>query len=170
MNQTKLNHHDVQAGGPLDEARLAQIRSRALHLYGDAPPLVSFYEETSEEPAQYEVHAGCVEAKRRRWKCGTCVATVPGDGADSGETAIAIAHAGRDLLDLVAEVERLREEVTGLRDMLRRWGERAQRQHARAERAAVVAYLRGWGQRIGGADEPSGLADEIEQGLHRRAL
>ena len=34
------------------------------------------------------------------------------------------------------------------------------------ERAKIVAWLRGWGERIGGADSPSGLADEIESGEH----
>lgn len=34
------------------------------------------------------------------------------------------------------------------------------------ERAKVVAWLRGWNERIGGSDTPAGLADEIEAGLH----
>lgn len=34
------------------------------------------------------------------------------------------------------------------------------------ERAKVVAWLRGWSERVGGADLPPGLADEIEAGMH----
>jgi hypothetical protein len=44
----------------------------------------------------------------------------------------------------------------------------AESRGAERERAAVVAYLRGWNERMGGAESPAALADEIEAGLHRR--
>lgn len=37
------------------------------------------------------------------------------------------------------------------------------------ERAAVVAWLHGWCDRIGGAERPWDLGDEIAEGLHRAA-
>lgn len=112
-------HREIEVGGELTEDRLAEIAVRAFLLRnrlvspaealgstedGETPLLVEHHDEEDPSESWIEVHVGCGDA------CGVFV-TVPWDG-DMGcvptENAVAIVHAGRDLLDLVREVRRLR--------------------------------------------------------------
>lgn len=128
-----MNHHEeVKVGGPLDEKRLRSIMVRALRLRnlcvsaaealeyraklptavrweypendtdGETPILVERYK--GEELNSIELHVGCGEM------CPV-LAAIPFDGDSGGVdqlTAEAIAHSGRDMIDLVREVLHLR--------------------------------------------------------------
>jgi hypothetical protein len=127
-------HIEVETvGGELDEDRLRRIAVRAYDLRNmavaeqdalephdsETPTLVERYDSDDGDRAQlsFELHVGCGDT------CGV-LAVVPYDGnigEAPREVAFAIAHAGRDLLDLIAEVRQLRARVADL-DLDRRAG------------------------------------------------
>lgn len=116
------DHHLINVGGPLDDDRLRRIEARGLALRntsrrnaagaygegseadGETPTICERVNEDGHVSA--ELHVGCGE------HCPVLVA-VPYDD-DVGGLALdpeALAHVGRDVLDLVDEVRRLREAL-----------------------------------------------------------
>lgn len=107
---------EIEVGGELTDERLVAIRERALWLRnsydmgpasdGETPRLVYVDGDGGETRFdEIELHIGC--------DCEGCyvLATFPHRAEDGGPdryAAEAVCHAGRDMLDLVAEVRRLR--------------------------------------------------------------
>lgn len=90
-------------------------------------------------------------------------------------TATMLLHARADIETLLAEVERLREEAHELRLMVEEAAraENANAEDAKRERAAVVAWLRGFDTDTRSASSDirwciRGLVNYIERGDHRR--
>ncbi len=122
MNRPVGEHQEIQVGGELDEARLRAIASRALLLRnlcvpeaealeyatdddGETPCIVDYADGGETSYGRTELHVGCGDY------CPVLIA-VPWDpdmGGIPRENAVAVAHAGRDMLDLVREVISLRE-------------------------------------------------------------
>ncbi len=102
---TFRNPHDPKPG---EDVPWSDFEHPGQHTDGETPTLVWDKGDGGETRLEsHEVHVGCGES------CGV-LAVVPWDGDSGGvptTDAIAIAHAGRDLIDLVREVVMLRSAV-----------------------------------------------------------